>query len=42
VRSIQILKEVVKEEFASAGFSDVGLIDEPFEYLARELAEKNI
>ncbi len=42
VRGIQIMKEIVKEQVAATGVADTGFIDQPFEYMARELAEKNL
>lgn len=41
VRGIQIMKEIVKEQVAAAGVSSTDL-DQPFDYMSRELSEKNI
>lgn len=41
VRGIQIMKEIVKEQVAAAGVSSADL-DQPFDYMSRELSEKNI
>ncbi|MBD2328821.1 allophycocyanin subunit beta [Alkalinema sp. FACHB-956] len=42
VRGIQIMKDIVREQVAAAGISPASIVDEPFEYMARSLAEKNI
>jgi phycobilisome core component len=41
VRGIQIMKEIVKEQVAAAGINGADL-DQPFDYMSRELSEKNI
>ncbi|MDX2098437.1 MAG: allophycocyanin subunit beta [Leptolyngbyaceae cyanobacterium bins.59] len=41
VRGIQIMKTIVKEQVAAAGI-DSSVIDQPFDYMTRELAEKDI
>lgn len=42
VRGIQITKDIAKELVAAAGVANVGLLDEPFDHLSRELSEINI
>jgi phycobilisome core component len=42
VRGIQIMKEIVKEQVAAAGITDTSIVDEPFDYLTRELSEQDI
>ncbi|SRR5579883_419128 len=42
VRGIQIIKEIVKEQVAGSGAADTSFVDEPFDYLTRELSEKDI
>ena len=42
VRGIQIMKDIVKEQIAQAGTSDTSFVDEPFDYMTRELSEKDI
>jgi phycobilisome core component len=42
VRGIQIMKDIVKEQASSAGISNTSFIDEPFDYMTRELSEKDI
>lgn len=42
VRGIQIMKDIVKEQAASAGVTNTSFIDEPFDYMTRELSEKDI
>ena len=42
VRGIQIMKEIVKEQVSAAGITDNGFLDQPFDYMTRELAEKDI
>lgn len=42
VQGIQIMKEIVKEQVAAAGIESSGLLDQPFDYLARELSERDI
>lgn len=42
VRGIQIVKEIVKELASSQGIEDTSFIDEPFDYMDRELSEKDI
>jgi len=42
VYGIQILKNMVKAQVASAGIADTAFVDEPFDYITRELSEKDI
>ena len=42
VVGIQIMKDIVREQVAAAGVSPASIVDEPFEYMARSLAEKNL
>ncbi len=42
VRGIQIMKEIVKEQVAAAGVDAGNFLDTPFDYMCRELGEKNL
>jgi phycobilisome core component len=42
VSGIQIMKDIVKQQVSEAGIADTSLVDQPFDYMARELAEKNL
>ena len=42
VRGIQIMKEIVKEQATSAGVADAAFVDQPFDYMTRELGEKDL
>ncbi|GAB1537699.1 allophycocyanin subunit beta [Scytonema sp. NUACC21] len=42
VRGIQIMKDIVKEQVAGTGVTDTAFLDEPFDYMTRELSEKDI
>ena len=42
VRGIQIMKDIAKGQVAEAGISDTSFVDEPFDYMTRELSEKDI
>lgn len=42
VRGIQLMKELVKDQVAAIGVTDTTFIDQPFDYMTRELSEKNI
>lgn len=42
VRGIQIMKDIAKGQIAEAGISDTSFVDEPFDYMTRELSEKDI
>lgn len=41
VQGIQIMKAIVREKVESAGF-DNSVVDQPFDYLTRELSEKDL
>lgn len=42
VRGIQIMKEIVKEQVAATGVEDTAFVDQPFDYMTRELSESDI
>ncbi len=42
VRGIQIMKDIVKEKVVEAGVEDTSFVDGPFDYMTRELSEKDI
>jgi phycobilisome core component len=42
VRGIQIMKDIVKEQAAAAGITNASVVDLPFDYMTRELAEKDV
>jgi len=42
VVGIQIMKEIVKEQVEAAGLGDASFVDQPFDYLTRDLSEKDI
>jgi phycobilisome core component len=42
VNGIQTMKDIVKEQVAAAGLADTAFLDQPFDYLSRELSERNI
>ncbi len=42
VMGIQIMKGIVKTQLQEAGITDVDVVDQPFDYMTRELSEKNI
>jgi phycobilisome core component len=42
VNGIQIMKGIVKEQVAAAGIEDTSFLDQPFDYMTRELGEKDI
>lgn len=42
VAGIQIMKELVKSQVSEAGIENTALLDQPFDYMTRELSEKNI
>lgn len=42
IRGIQIMKEMVKEQIAAAGIEDIAFVDQPFDYMTRELGEEDI
>ncbi|QZZ21148.1 allophycocyanin subunit beta [Leptothermofonsia sichuanensis E412] len=42
VQGIQIMKNIVKELVSEAGIEDVGIVEQPFDYMTRELGEKDL
>jgi len=42
VQGIQIMKEIVKSQVAEAGIQNTAFVDEPFDYMTRELSEQDI
>lgn len=42
VVGIQIMKDIVKEQVAAAGITDTSIIDQPFDYMTRELSEQDV
>lgn len=42
VRGIQIMKDMVKAELVEAGVTSVGFVDQPFDYMTRELSELSV
>lgn len=42
VRGIQIMKDIVKEQVAAGGVANTAFVDQPFDYMTRELSERNI
>ncbi|NJP09556.1 MAG: allophycocyanin subunit beta [Leptolyngbyaceae cyanobacterium RU_5_1] len=40
--SIQLMKNRIKEKMAGAGLENTGLVDEPFDYMIRELSETDV
>jgi phycobilisome core component len=42
VQGIQIMKDIVKAKLAEAGIEDASFLDQPFDYITRELSEKNL
>jgi phycobilisome core component len=42
VQGIQIMKEIVKSQVAEAGVQNTAFVDEPFDYMTRELSEQDI
>jgi len=42
VQGIQIMKEIVKAQVAAAGIENTAIVDEPFDYMTRELSEQDI
>lgn len=42
VRGIQIMKDIVRELVSAQGIADSGFLDQPFDYMTRELAEKDL
>ncbi|BAZ89609.1 allophycocyanin beta subunit [Raphidiopsis curvata NIES-932] len=42
VRGIQIMKGLAREQAIAAGVANAAFVDEPFDYITRELSEQNI
>lgn len=42
VNGIQIMKQLVKEQVATAGIQETEFVDQPFDYMCRELSEQNV
>ena len=42
VRGIQIMKDIIKEQVAATGIANTAFLDEPFDYMTRELSEQDI
>ncbi len=42
IQGIQIMKGIAKEEVAAAGIENAAFVDEPFDYMTRELSEEDI
>ncbi len=42
VRGIQIMKDIIKEQVAAAGVTNTAFLDDPFDYMTRELSEQDI
>lgn len=42
VRGIQIMKEMVKAQVAAAGIEETAFLDQPFDYMTRELSEQDV
>jgi phycobilisome core component len=42
VMGIQIMKDVVKAQVAAAGIENTSFVDQPFDYITRELSEQDI
>lgn len=42
VRGIQMMKEIVKNRAIEAGVEDTSFVDEPFDYMTRELSEVSV
>lgn len=42
VIGIQIMKDIVKAKVEAAGIADASFVEQPFEYMCRELSEKNL
>lgn len=42
VQGIQIMKGIVQELVAEAGIEGSGIVDQPFDYMTRELSEKDL
>jgi phycobilisome core component len=42
VRGVQIMKDIVKEQLATAGITNTAFVDEPFDHITRELSEQDV
>ena len=42
VQGIQVMKGIVKQQATEAGIEDTAFVDEPFDYMTRELSEQDI
>ncbi|WP_448514647.1 allophycocyanin subunit beta [Parathermosynechococcus lividus] len=42
VRGIQIMKEIVRDRVAAAGVEETSVVEQPFDYMCRQLSEVNI
>jgi phycobilisome core component len=42
VLGIQIMKDVVKAQVAEAGIENPSFVEQPFDYITRELSERDI
>jgi phycobilisome core component len=42
VRGIQIMKEIVRDQAAAAGITNLAVIDQPFDHMAREFSEQSV
>ncbi len=42
VMGIQLMKDIVKEQVAAAGITDTAMVDQPFDYITRELSEQDV
>jgi len=42
VRGIQIMKDILKEQVAATGVASTAFVDQPFDYMTRELSESDI
>ncbi|WP_088892563.1 allophycocyanin subunit beta [Leptolyngbya ohadii] len=42
VIGIQIMKNIVREQVAAAGIENASIVDQPFDYMTRELSEQDV
>jgi phycobilisome core component len=42
VVGIQIMKDIVKEQVAAAGVENAAIVNQPFDYMTRELSEQDV
>jgi phycobilisome core component len=42
IQGIQIMKDIVKAQVGAAGIENTAFVDEPFDYMTRELSEEDI